>query len=56
MTLQPTNKVLLIMKESRSALGIGRGYDSLGPMPIGGPKKLLRRRVHIEKFGLWGYI
>ena len=54
MTLQPTSKVLLIMKESGSTLGIGRGYDSLGPMPIGGPKIFLRRRVHIEAFGLWG--
>jgi len=36
---------------SGPALGIGGGCDSLGPMPLGGPKKFLWWGVYIEIFG-----
>jgi len=35
------------------ALGIGRECDGLGPMPLGGPKKILWCRVYIEILSFW---
>jgi len=43
-----------IKLESGLALGIGQGWDGLGPLPVGGPKFFVRKGVYIQIFGFWG--
>jgi len=37
-------KIYFTLSEPGPALGIGRECDGLGPMPLGGPKKIIMER------------